>query len=441
MPESDECAPFLKACKKAAWAGDGTCDDGNNVAGCDWDGGDCCGPNNNYLYCTTCACLDCTYVPESDACIDTIVGKCGKGNFVGDGFCDDANNNAGCSWDDGDCCGIENNYDFCDDCLCLNCTYPVIGDACVDQIFSGCGAIKFQGDGFCDDNNNNAGCDWDLGDCCGPEADITYCTACECLDCTYEFTGDECVNAITSTCASPNYQGDGYCDDGNNVAGCDWDAGDCCGPDVKENFCTACECLDCTYVATGDDCVSSINGVCAMPKFKGDGFCDDGNNIAGCDWDSGDCCGVGNSYQYCTACACLDCTYTAVGDDCVAAFENDCAKTNFKGDGFCDDGNNNGGCDWDGGDCCGSTVKKNFCTDCQCLDCTFEATWCSAVCSKKSFVGDGFCDDGNNNCGCDWDQGGECQPAGAWSCFLLTHPPAICACRVCGLVDLTFVAN
>ena len=27
------------------WKGDGTCDDKNNFAGCDYDGGDCCGPN------------------------------------------------------------------------------------------------------------------------------------------------------------------------------------------------------------------------------------------------------------------------------------------------------------------------------------------------------------------------------------------------------------
>ena len=28
-----------------------------------------------------------------------------------------------------------------------------------------CGNIKFKGDGMCDDDNNNAGCDFDGGDC------------------------------------------------------------------------------------------------------------------------------------------------------------------------------------------------------------------------------------------------------------------------------------
>ena len=26
----------------------------------------------------------------------------------------------------------------------------------------------YAGDGVCDDVNNNAGCNWDKGDCCGP---------------------------------------------------------------------------------------------------------------------------------------------------------------------------------------------------------------------------------------------------------------------------------
>ena len=29
------------------------------------------------------------------------------------------------------------------------------------------------------------------------------------------------------------YKGDGICDDENNHCGCDYDGGDCCGPDVE----------------------------------------------------------------------------------------------------------------------------------------------------------------------------------------------------------------
>ena len=70
------------------------------------DGGDCCGHDNDYKYCQKCACLDCTYKHKSDKCVKKIKGFCGKEKFQGDGVCDDKNNNAGCSWDDGDCCGF-----------------------------------------------------------------------------------------------------------------------------------------------------------------------------------------------------------------------------------------------------------------------------------------------------------------------------------------------
>ena len=44
------------------------------------------------------------------------------------------------------------------------------------------------------------------------------------------------------------------------------------------------------------------------------------------------------------------------------------------GDGYCDDDNNNDGCDYDGGDCCGDNVNTQYCTACQCLDPNFGTT-------------------------------------------------------------------
>merc|ERR1712183_685195 len=82
----------------------------------------------------------------------------------------------------------------------------------------------------------------------------------------------------------------------------------------------------------------------------------------------------------------------------------------YKGDGNCDDENNNCGCDFDGGDCCkktaGKDVNKKYCKKCQCVDpagCDKSANKCGAA----KFKGDGNCDDENNNCGCDFD-GGDC---------------------------------
>ena len=55
-----------------------------------------------------------------------------------------------------------------------------------------------------------------------------------------------------------------------------------------------------------------------------------------------------------------------------------CGSPDYKGDGNCDDDNNNKGCEYDGGDCCAKTVKdgkvnKNYCK---------EVGWCRAVVSR-----------------------------------------------------------
>ena len=50
----------------------------------------------------------------------------------------------------------------------------------------GCGFPYWKGDNWCDDENNNEGCDWDGGDCCGDQVKTYYCTACLCLDPNFE---------------------------------------------------------------------------------------------------------------------------------------------------------------------------------------------------------------------------------------------------------------
>ena len=54
---------------------------------------------------------------------------------------------------------------------------------------SGCVFPDYQGDQFCDDENNNANCHYDGGDCCGSNVNITYCTQCLCLDPSHQTTG------------------------------------------------------------------------------------------------------------------------------------------------------------------------------------------------------------------------------------------------------------
>merc|ERR1712032_407750 len=378
MGSKDSCGHAKKgSCGKKAYVGDGYCDDDNNNAACGWDSGDCCGKDKKeqYSYCKACKCLDCKALAKGDTCIKEFKKTCGAKEYKGDGNCDDNNNNGGCAWDGGDCCGLTVSKKYCKECKCLDCTAKAApGDACVKSAKKGCGLVKYKGDGNCDDENNNAGCNWDGGDCCGDKVKKTYCKVCMCLDCT---KAKKCPKK-GKTCGLGSYKGDGNCDDVNNICGCDWDGGDCCGPKVKKKYCKVCKCL--------------------APDYKGDKNCDDENNNKNCGWDGGDCCGPAVKKDYCKVCKCLD-PKPKVG----------CALPAYKGDGNCDDGNNIKECDYDGGDCCLAKVVKTYCKICKCKD---PAAGCKGKCVSKDYAGDGNCDDENNNCGCKYD-GGDCCAKGS----------------------------
>ena len=71
--------------------------------------------------------------------------------------------------DHGDCClSNETNplaFVFCNECICYACPY------------------SFVGDGFCDDATNNAMCDYDGGDCCFEQDDPMIWNPCELCIC------------------------------------------------------------------------------------------------------------------------------------------------------------------------------------------------------------------------------------------------------------------
>lgn len=124
-------------CFKKKWIGDGWCDNGNNLPACGWDGGDCCGDNVKIKYCKKDEAVD-----ESDRCIckdpaayDYIKTHCTKTctmkRHIGDGYCDDENNNCACGYDGGDCCAASKpnkkkfkpNKAECTECLCVDPEY------------------------------------------------------------------------------------------------------------------------------------------------------------------------------------------------------------------------------------------------------------------------------------------------------------------------------
>ena len=117
----------------SSWVGDGTCDDITNIIECDYDGGDCCMSDIETQFCIECFCHSSTTITPL-LCNGTLA-------WIGDGFCDDATNNQGrkrlaqkigikndaelilinisdCNYDGGDCCGDDINISYCSDCTC-----------------------------------------------------------------------------------------------------------------------------------------------------------------------------------------------------------------------------------------------------------------------------------------------------------------------------------
>ena len=53
-----------------------------------------------------------------------------------------------------------------------------------------------------------------------------------------------CVKSTGCESANPHWIGDGYCDDETNNADCNFDGGDCCGPNVNTQWCAQCICYE-----------------------------------------------------------------------------------------------------------------------------------------------------------------------------------------------------
>ena len=114
------------------------------------------------------------------------------------------------------------------------------------------------GNGFCNDETNNPACNYDGGDCCIVNANISSCS--------------ECVCHLMETCAAGYHPlvGNGLCNDETNIPECDDDGGDCC----------------------------------SNPYMVGDAICNDETNHLGCNYDGGDCC-VNVNTDSCIDCNCL----------------------------------------------------------------------------------------------------------------------------------------
>ena len=147
-------------------------------------------------------------------------------------------------------------------------------------IVLGCANVALVGNGFCNDETNNADCNYDGGDCCFVNANTSACSECACH--------------FLETCAGGYHPlvGNGFCNDETNIAECSYDGGDCCGYSINSEHCTECTCFH------QETCLAGVH------PLVGDGVCNDGKNIAECNYDGGDCC-VNVNTDSCSYCNCL----------------------------------------------------------------------------------------------------------------------------------------
>ena len=156
--------------------------------------------------------------------IKILFPDCAHGALVGNGFCNDESNNAACNYDGGDCCGSCIITDSCTECECLN-ENP-------RNVMMNASSNPLVGNGYCNDETNNVACNFDAGECCGSCISMDYCIDCLCLDQS---------NNATSFVNNP-LVGDGICHDETNTPNCNFDGFDCCGSNVITDACVECVC-------------------------------------------------------------------------------------------------------------------------------------------------------------------------------------------------------
>eukprot|EP00752_Nemacystus_decipiens_P018357 g16468.t1 len=219
------------------------------------------------------------------------------------------------------------------------------------------------GDGYCDEENNTQGCNYDGGDCCEctcDPANFEDDRACRggnwkdfaCIDPTAACVDDDSVTIDMIN----------ICDASSIARGRD---------DDDSSPCVVFACLDPDAPCVDDDdIVVDMLEDCRWLPAVGDGNCDMDMNIPECNYDGGDCCECtcqpliepndeddrDPRVLGCFDFACLDPEAACFDDDSITIDKlEECENVLYIGDGKCNPGNNIELCAYDGGDCCSCT--------------------------------------------------------------------------------------
>ncbi|CAN0168925.1 unnamed protein product [Ectocarpus sp. 12 AP-2014] len=240
------------------------------------------------------------------------------------------------------------------------------------------GAIADIGNGRCDAELNVPSCGYDGGDCCsctcvdGPLYSCSEGT----FDCLYPDCGDNPASDLEFFETQDNTT---KCNTFQNYPECNTLWSDCCEMDCGGEYycdtyhfdCFDSTCLSQTVVAENPDCAGDWLTI-------GDEFCDSENNNPECAYDGGDCCAGTCPLSLDSACGFdgfadysgFDCLDPAFFDPTVVGEFPECTGSwSMIGDGQCQEENNNPACGYDGGDCCICSCSGTLCGGlADCLD-------------------------------------------------------------------------
>eukprot|EP00903_Cladosiphon_okamuranus_P015479 g14291.t1 len=287
----------------------------------------------------------------------------------------------------GDCCS-----DFC-------------GSAgiCANEICGGAGGdLETIGDSLCNPENNNAGCDYDGGDCC----------ECDCVEKACGIEESACTTPAWSCVDSPEQTeplvwlyGVNFCPSfsfASDLGNCDYYGGatcDCTCSEGGDALCSTGTGYDC--IDPDSSCAFEICGAAGGLRDKvGNGICEAENNVEDCEYDGGDCCscdcvepqpqcGTGNNACTEPVWSCIDSPeqtgqgiYT-FGSGCSAIHSSDLGECDYFGGETCDCT-----CVEGGGSLCGSGTgfdcedPTSTCGPTPCAtsaDCTVDGEECCPV--------------------------------------------------------------